>query len=89
MDYTRTYTYTLTLLVACTGQHSDFVLTIIVMCVALVTVMRRQFILIITLLSVFILHLFTNHTYMWTNRSGMQQTMMDQEEILYYRKCID
>ena len=48
------------------------------MCVALVTVMRRQFILIITLLSVFILHLFTNHTYMWTNRSGMQQTMMDQ-----------
>ena len=41
------------------------------------------------LLSVFILHLFTNHTYMWTNRSGMQQTMMDQEEILYYRKSID
>ena len=82
----HTCTYTLTLLVACTRQHSDFVLTIIVMCVALVTVMRRQFILIITLLSVFILHLFTNHTYMWTNRSGMQQTMMDQEEILYYRK---
>ena len=31
----------------------------------------------------------TNHTYMWTNRSGMQQTMMYQEEILYYKKSID